>query len=117
MSRWVNGKAVPHIDNVRRIEEILKVDLSSSFTKSTPEYELFVSAPISGLADDDIPEHHDAVAKIVAAADQHVNSLYWPGERIRTAADRRVAAADMVTERNMRALSAARPISTCSLPK
>lgn len=104
VSRWVNGKAFPHIDNVRRIEEILKIDLSDSFARSTPDYELFVSAPISGLADEDIPEHHNAVAKVVAAAGQHVNGLYWPGEQIKTAADRRRAAADMVTERNMRAL-------------
>jgi transcriptional regulator with XRE-family HTH domain len=104
VSRWVNGNAVPHIDTVSRIEEFLKTDLSDSFDESTPDYELFVSAPISGLSDKDIPEHHDAVAKVVAAAGQHVNGLCWPGDQIKTAADRRIAAADMVTERNMRAL-------------
>jgi transcriptional regulator with XRE-family HTH domain len=31
VSRWVNGKAVPHFDNVRRIEEALDADLSDSF--------------------------------------------------------------------------------------
>lgn len=63
-----------------------------------------MSAPISGLADDDIPEHHAAVAQVVDAASQHVNGLSWPGGRISTAGDRRTSAADLVTERNMREL-------------
>jgi transcriptional regulator with XRE-family HTH domain len=104
VSRWVNGKAIPHINNVRRIEEILNTDLSDSFAKSKPDYELFVSAPISGIASKDVPEHHDAVAKVVSAAGQHVNGLVWPGEHIKTADDRRIAAADIVTEHNMKAL-------------
>ena len=104
VNRWVNGKALPHIDNVQRIEKFLKIDLSDAFANSTPDYELFVSAPISGLADEDIPEHHNAVAKVVTAASQNVNGIFWPGERIRTAVDRRTAAADIVTERNMIAL-------------
>lgn len=104
VNRWVNGKALPHIENVQRIEKILKIDLSEAFARSTPDYELFVSAPISGLSDEAIPEHHDSVAKVVTAAEKHVNNLIWPGDRIRTAADRRTAAADLVTERNMTAL-------------
>lgn len=104
VSRWVTGKAVPHVAIVRRIEEILGVDLAGSFAKSIPGYELFVSAPISGIASEDIPKHHDDVAEVIAAAKQHVNSLVWPGEHVRTAADRQNAAADIVTERNMRAL-------------
>jgi transcriptional regulator with XRE-family HTH domain len=104
VSRWINGKAVPHIGNVRRIEEFLKTDLAGSFAESTPEYELFVSAPISGIAIEDVPEHHSAVEKVVSAAHQHVNGLVWPGEHIKTAADRRAAAADIVTEKNMNAL-------------
>jgi transcriptional regulator with XRE-family HTH domain len=104
VNRWVNGNAVPHIGTVGRIEQILETNLSDSFTRSTPDYELFVSAPISGIASEEIPAHHEAVAKVVAAASQHVNNLVWPGERIRTAADRRAAAADIVTERNMQDL-------------
>jgi transcriptional regulator with XRE-family HTH domain len=104
VSRWITGKAVPQIQNLHRVEKILDVDLSDSFTKSTPDYELFVSAPISGIPGEKVPEHHDAVAKVVEAARQHVNGLVWPGEQIRTAADRQGAAADIATERNMTAL-------------
>jgi hypothetical protein len=68
------------------------------------EYELFVSSPISAIVSEDIPEHHDAVAKVVAAANKHVNNLIWPGDRIRAVIDRRTAAADIVTERNMKDL-------------
>jgi transcriptional regulator with XRE-family HTH domain len=104
VNRWCKGKAIPHKDNILRIRDILEIDLSNSFAESKPVYELFVSTPISGLASEDIPQHHDAVATVVAAAKQHVNSLIWPGERIRTAADQRNDAADLVTEHNMTAL-------------
>lgn len=104
VNRWVNGKAVPHIDTVGRIGIILETDLSDSFARSTPDYELFVSAPISGIAKEEVPDHHTSVAKVVAAAAQHVNNVVWPGEQITTAAVRRAAAADIVTERNMQAL-------------
>ncbi len=104
VSRWVHGGALPQVDNLHATEDFLSVDLSAAFNKVKPTYELFVSAPISGIASEDIPEHHNAVAKIVEAAKQHVNGLIWPGEEIRTAADRRAAAPDMATERNMKAL-------------
>jgi len=104
VSRWVNGKSIPHIDNINRIDKFLKADLTDSFAKSTPDYELFVSAPISGIAPEAIPEHHDAVAKVVSAVNQHVNSLKWPGDSVKNEADLRSAAADIVTERNMRVL-------------
>src|SRR5689334_10402250 len=73
VSRWARGKAVPHINTVRRIEEILKADLADALDNSMPDYELFVSAPISGIAGEDIPEHHNAVDKVVSAAHEHVN--------------------------------------------
>lgn len=104
VSRWVHGKAVPQLQTLRRIEEILKVDLSDSFDASTPDHELFVSAPVSGISADKVTEHHDAVASVVEAARQHVNGLIWPGERIRLAADRQTVAADIAAERNMVAL-------------
>jgi transcriptional regulator with XRE-family HTH domain len=104
VSRWCNGKAIPHKDNILRIKGILGIDLYNSFAQSKPAYELFVSTPISGLASEDIPQHHDAVATVVGAAKEHVNTLIWPGERIRTAADLRNDAADLVTEHNITAL-------------
>jgi transcriptional regulator with XRE-family HTH domain len=101
VNRWIHDKAFPQIDNLHRIEKLLGVDLSAAFNKHKPAYELFVSAPISGLADEDIPEHHNAVAKVVDAARPHVNGLTWPGERIETVSDRRYAAANLVTKQNM----------------
>ncbi len=102
VSRWVNDKAVPHGDTVARIEQILETDLSASFTASTPEYELYVSAPITGLNIDDISTHNAAVNDVVSAARAHVNSLYWPGEEVRSVSD--LTAADIATERNMQIL-------------
>jgi transcriptional regulator with XRE-family HTH domain len=101
VSRWLTAKAIPQIKNLHRIEEVLGVDLSGAFAESKPDNELFVSAPISGLADEDIPAHHDAVAKVVNAARQHVDGLSWPGDRIKAATDRRYAAANLVTKQNM----------------
>jgi len=104
VSRWVNGKAVPQLRTLRRIEEILGVDLSEPFGASTPDHELFVSAPVSGISADAVAEHHDVVESVVEAARQHVNSLIWPGEHIRAAADRQTVAADIAAEQNMIAL-------------
>jgi transcriptional regulator with XRE-family HTH domain len=102
VSRWVNGKAVPHSETLARIERTLKADLSAAFSASTPEYELYVSAPITGLNLEDIGVHHASVDAVVTAARTHVNSLYWPGEEIRARSD--LAAADIATEHNMNVL-------------
>lgn len=101
VNRWIHGKALPQLDNLRRIEEVLGVNLSTAFDKNKPKYELFVSAPISGVASEEVSEHHDAVAKVVAAARQHVNGLSWPGGRVRTAIERQNTAPDIATARNM----------------
>jgi transcriptional regulator with XRE-family HTH domain len=103
VSRWVNNKAVPHAETVGRIEEFLDADLSDPFSASLPDNELYVSAPISGLGKRGITEHHDAVAQVVQAIRHHVNSLYWPGESIKRAAD--LVAPDIATERNMKVLA------------
>lgn len=105
ISRWVNARAVPLLGHVRRLEELLGADLSGSFATAVPQCELFVSAPISALAEEDIPRHHDAVAKVVDAAREQVNSLAWPGGRVTCAGDRRTSAADIVTEENMKELA------------
>lgn len=112
VSRWVNDKAVPHIDTVGRIEDELGVDLSAPFGNSTPEFELYVSAPITGLDHDRIGHHRDLVAKVAQAAKAHVNSLYWPGELVRARSD--LGAADLITERNISALSRCSRPSTFS---
>jgi ribosome-binding protein aMBF1 (putative translation factor) len=59
VNRWVRGKAFPQRDNVPRIEKIIGVNLSAAFNKDKPKYELFVSAPVSGIASEDIPAHHE----------------------------------------------------------
>lgn len=103
VSRWVNNKTVPHLETVSRIEQILGADLSASFSVSTPEYELYVSAPITSLKSQNLGTHHAAVSEVVAVARAHVNSLYWPGEEIQESSD--LAAPDIATERNMRVLA------------
>jgi transcriptional regulator with XRE-family HTH domain len=102
VSRWVNGKTVPHIETVARIGQALDTDLSASFAASAPQYELYVSAPIMGLSPDNIDTHHASVDAVVSAARTHVNSIYWPGEAICTPSD--LAAPDIATERNMKVL-------------
>lgn len=102
VSRWVNGKAIPHSETVARIERILGTDLSAAFAASSPDYELYVAAPITGLKVEDIGPHNSAVNEVVKAASTHVNSLYWPGERIRSISD--LTAPDIATEQNMQVL-------------
>lgn len=103
VSRWVTGKATPLIATVRRIDEILNSNLARDFDALTPKYELYVSAPITGLDPDAIEQHHDDVEQVVAAAREHVNSLYWPGEGIRSLKD--LVAPDIATENNLKALA------------
>jgi transcriptional regulator with XRE-family HTH domain len=102
VSRWVHNKAAPRTDMVDRVGRILGADLLTAFSTSSVEYELYVAAPICGLAPDIIASHHDAVEKVVTAASVHVPSLYWPGEHIRGLDD--LSAADIATEQNMKVL-------------
>lgn len=102
VSRWVNDKALPLASNVRRLEELLGADLSAAFMTASPAHELYVAAPITGLAHDDLREHHAAVGSVVAEAEAHVNGVYWPGRDIEHTED--LLAPDIATERNMRVL-------------
>ena len=102
VSRWVNDKAIPHRETVRRIEQILGADLAAAFAASAPDYELYVTAPISGIRSEDVGSHNAAVSEVVKAASAHVNSLYWSGEGVRTMAD--LTAPDIATEKNLQAL-------------
>jgi len=103
VSRWINGKAMPHPNTVQRIEEILEINLSDSFTDTATDYELYVSAPITALRSNDLAGHHDVVARIITSVAQHVDTIYWPGELVRTTDD--LIAADLATERNMKTLA------------
>ena len=102
VSRWVNGKAIPHSETLAKIEAILGADLTTAFAASRPEYELYVTAPITGLKVEEIAAHNALVNEVVKAASKHVNSLYWPGEEIRSGDDQ--TAPDIATERNMQVL-------------
>jgi transcriptional regulator with XRE-family HTH domain len=102
VSRWVNGKTIPHSETVARIEQILGTDLSAAFTAASPNYDLYVAAPISGLVNEDIGPHNAAVNQVVTATSAHVDSLYWPGKGILSTSD--LTAPDIATERNMQAL-------------
>lgn len=102
VSRWRNGRQLPMAHHVRSIEAHLSVDLSAALAASAPEYELYVSAPITGLASADIAAHHGDVAKVVAAAEQSVPRTYWPGRDIESEDD--LQAPWIATERNMQVL-------------
>jgi transcriptional regulator with XRE-family HTH domain len=103
MSRWATDKAVPHIEAVARMEEILGADLSAAFAASTPEYELYVSAPITGLSRKAMSTHHAQVSQVVDSVRTKVNSLYWPGEGIKSVSD--LVAPDIATERNLKVMA------------
>jgi transcriptional regulator with XRE-family HTH domain len=102
VNRWVHNKSRPVLGTVQEIDQILGSSLATELPRLAPEYELFVSAPITGLAEGQMAAHHDKVARVVDAAQQHVNGLYWPGQDIRSADDLR--AADLATEHNFQAL-------------
>jgi transcriptional regulator with XRE-family HTH domain len=108
VNRWVKNRQVPHIDKVRLIEELLKADLHEAFRRSlrAPEptlvYELFVSAPFAELMPEEIAAHRKDVAKVVDAAKNVVDKVYWLGANVESLYD--LGAADLVTEANLVAL-------------
>jgi transcriptional regulator with XRE-family HTH domain len=116
VSRWVNNKALPHIDTVTEINGLLAVDLSDAYRRpqeaseqsptdgdSAPaDFELFVSAPISGLDDEELEKHRRDVAAVVAAAEKVGPKVYWSGAGVIDQHHR--PAADLATEVSLRAL-------------
>jgi transcriptional regulator with XRE-family HTH domain len=112
VTRWVKNYQMPHRDTVRRIEELLDVELHEAFRDSlrlpepSPGYELFVSAPISGLSDAEIDAHRNDVTKVVDAAKQVVEAVYWSGEKVAHLHD--LGAPDIATETSLKALANSR---------
>lgn len=103
VSRWARNLQTPQPARVRELEELLKCDFSSALSANDVSYELYVSAPITGLGKQHLREHHDAIAPVVVSLRKHVPLLYWPGEDIRDSTH--LKAADLATERNMRILA------------
>lgn len=95
---------MPSMANVRKLEDVLDIDLGWLLTEPTREYELFVAAPEGGLRSDDVKAHHADVAKVLVAARKHVNGIYWPSEEDKTIADRTFKAPTR-TEKNLRILN------------
>lgn len=104
VNRWVHGRAMPGMENLRTLEKLLKIDLSKVLTNPTRKYELFVAAPEGGLNPEDVADHHADVAKVLRAAREQVNGIYWPSEEDKTAADRTYKAA-LRTDQNLRVLN------------
>jgi DNA-binding XRE family transcriptional regulator len=112
VSRWTNGKAVPHIETVQAIEELVGADLKEAYQRSVrvpespPDYELFVSAPFSGLSPADIVAHRRDVSRVVDAAKEVVDGVYWPSMSIASINER--GAPDLATESNLDAFERCR---------
>ncbi len=102
VSRWKRGESVPNLATVERIEEFLQVDLSLALKKSLPVFELYVSAPITGLSKNEYSQHHETVARVVDELRKQVHSLFWPGETIRHLSE--LEAPTVATRRNLEAL-------------
>lgn len=103
VSRWVRNEALPTPEHAEAMRPILGEDLVEVLSRQTPEYEVYVSAPILGLPDGLIAEHHDKVKRVVDSLQRHVHSIYWPGADILSTAD--LDASDVVAERNLKILA------------
>lgn len=103
VSRWVNGNALPRVESVAEMERLLHASLLDVLSMPTSEFELFLSAPITGLGPDSIAAHHEQVGRIVEAVGTHVEGVYWPGHDITSTDD--LLAPDLATGRNLQALA------------
>jgi len=74
----------------------------------THQYELYVSAPITGLDESRLKAHRESVAEVVQAAEQAGISVYWPGADIESFDD--LQAADLATRRNLEILFGCRAL-------
>jgi transcriptional regulator with XRE-family HTH domain len=101
VSRWVTDKAQPMVRTVTKMGDLLGVDLTAVHAAVAPQWELFVSAPILSIGPDRIRDHRAGVLRVLAAAEPHVNSIFWPGQNISSPDD--LAAPDLATERNLAA--------------
>ncbi len=103
ISKWINGHQSPGPANRRRLKEVLGLDLGISRPATRKTHELYVAAPITGLANGNIAVHHAEVSQVVAAARRHVPDVYWPGEVIHSTED--LVAPDIATEHNLDVLA------------
>jgi transcriptional regulator with XRE-family HTH domain len=102
VSRWVTDKAQPVIGTVKRMGDLLGVDLTQVLAHVAPDWELFISAPILSIGSDRIMDHRAQVLRVLEEARPHVNGIFWPGQNISSRAD--LAAPDLATEHNLAAL-------------
>jgi transcriptional regulator with XRE-family HTH domain len=103
VSKWRNGHERVPDDKVAPIERLLNADLSALHdAPAAVHYEMYVAAPITGLAPADIEPHHDAIAMILEKVEPLVDGLYWPGREIRSRSD--LLAPALTTERNLRVM-------------
>jgi transcriptional regulator with XRE-family HTH domain len=115
VSRWVNGKAVPRIQTVAEIGNLLGVDLREAYRHSLrdawsaehgiADYELFVSTPIAELMGEEISAHRRAVARVVDVVQEVVgrDKLYWSGHGVASLND--LGAPDLATETSFKILA------------
>lgn len=103
VSKWIHGHQGPGAANRRRLKEVLGLDLGVSRPAAHKTYELYVAAPITGLANGNIAGHQAEVTQVVTAARHHVPGVYWPGEEILGTAD--LVAPDIATEHNLDVLA------------
>jgi putative transcriptional regulator len=106
ISRWINGKTLPRIETVNRIGELLGVDASELYWRtvseySRPDYDLFVSTPITELHQQDLQAHRRDVGRVVEAAEEVVDNVYWSGRQVASFYD--LGAPDIATQESLRA--------------
>jgi transcriptional regulator with XRE-family HTH domain len=116
VNRWIKSRQLPHIDTVRKIDELLNVDLSEAYRQSfspddelsKPPFELFVSAPITGLKHEDVQAHQRQAAKVVGAAERVVGhgKVFWPSWEVAHLYD--LGVADIATEHSLKVLASCR---------
>jgi len=98
VSRWSADKALPHPKTVAKIEKLLDTSFRDA---RRPEYDLYISAPITALTN--IAAHGKMVEKVVTALEKNVPGIliYTPTQHVLS----RDQAPDIALERNMEAFA------------
>jgi plasmid maintenance system antidote protein VapI len=105
ISRLVHGRDQWTLEIATRVDNYLGTDLASMLLAQPEPYELYVAAPITGLAKGELADAHHEVGLVVTVLRRQLPRVYWAGENIRSEDD--LKDADLATEENMATLATA----------
>lgn len=85
LSKYINGRQAWTLDLAKKFDQQLGgTEMADAFVRLTQRIDIYISSPITGLADESIPIAHEQTGTLVDFLRNEGYSVQWPGERIPT---------------------------------